>query len=103
MNTDVNTIRFLGAAFLFVFFASLISEWLLKTAVKSNNISDILIAVSENVTRLRISNLIALINSLGIIVLAALLYMVFQDQFKPIALIALGMWLVEATALAISK
>jgi hypothetical protein len=44
-----------------------------------------------------------LVISLGIIVLAALLYAVLNKQNKIIALVALGCWLTEAIALAISK
>jgi Domain of unknown function (DUF4386) len=54
-------------------------------------------------TRVGIFILGDLVTSLGIIVLAVLLYAVLNRQNKIIALVALGCWLTEAMALAISK
>ena len=99
----MNTIKLLGVAFLFVFVASLLSESLLKSVIGAGGISDILVNISKKTTLLRISNLVALINSLGIVVLASLLYIIFNKQYPAIALIALGLWLVEAVMLAVSK
>ena len=76
MNVDVGAVRLLGAVFLFVFVASLLSERLLAAAVRSGSKSEILVNISERLTLMRISNLIALMNCVGIVVLAALLYVV---------------------------
>ena len=103
MNTDVNVIRLLGAAQLVVFVASMLSERLLTSAVGPGKMSDILVSIPENLTRMRISNLVALVNSLAIVVLAVLFYIVFNEQYKVIALVALGWWLAEAITLAVSK
>jgi hypothetical protein len=103
MNIEVNTFRLLGAAQLIVFVCSMLSERLLSSAVGSGNISDILVNVSKNLTRMRISNLVALINSLAIVVLAVLFYIVFNEQYRIIALVALGCFLAEAITLAVSK
>jgi len=65
--------------------------------------SDILVDISNRLTLMRIFILGDLVTSLGIIVLAALLYAVLNKQNKVIALVALGCWLTEAIALAISK
>jgi hypothetical protein len=53
MNTDVNTIRFLGAAQLIVIVGSLITERLLASAVGSGSISDILVKTPLKKPRLR--------------------------------------------------
>jgi len=103
MNTDMNIIRLLGAAFLFVFAASMLSERLLTSAVGSGSISDKLVNISKNLALMRISSVVALVNSLGIVALAALLYAVFNNEYKIIALVALGWWLAEAITLAVSK
>lgn len=95
--------RVLGAVFLFVFVASLLSEGLLTSVVGSGGISNILVNISKNLTRIRISNLVALVNSVGIVLLAAVLYIVFNEQYQTIALVALGLWLTEAIMLAVSK
>jgi hypothetical protein len=103
MNTDISTIRLLGAAQLFVFVASLLSERLLASAVGSGGISDRLVNISNNLTLMRISNLVALVNTLGIVVLAVLFYTVFNKQYPIIALVALGSFFAEAITLAVSK
>jgi len=103
MNVEVNTLRFLGAAQLLVFIASLLSDQLLKSVVGSGGIAAILVNISENASRMRISNLIALINSLAIIVLGVLFYAVLSQQNKTLALVALGCFLAEAITLAVSK
>jgi hypothetical protein len=48
MNTDMNTIRLLGAAQLIVIVGALITDRLLASAVGSGSISDILVNISKN-------------------------------------------------------
>jgi len=103
MISDKNSPRLLGAAFLFVFVASLLSDILLASAIGSGSISDILVNISDNLALIRISILVELVNSVGIVVLAALLYILFNKQYKSIALVALGLYWAEAITLAISK
>ncbi len=59
--------------------------------------------VSEYPTRMRISNLVALVASAAILVLAVLFYVVFKEQYETIALLALAFFLAEAVTLAVSK
>ena len=96
-------IRLLGAAQLFVFVASMLSERLLISTVGSGKITDKLVNISNNLTQVRISHLVALLNSFGIVVLGVLLYIVFNKEYKIIALIALGCFLAEAITLSVSK
>jgi hypothetical protein len=103
VDIEMNTARLLGAAQLIVFVASMLSERLLASAVGSGNISDRLVNISNHLTLMRISNLVALVNSLGIVVLAVLFYIVFSKQYSIIALVALGCFLAEAITLAVSK
>ncbi len=103
MGTEMSIVRLLGVAQLIVFVASMVSERLLASVVGSGSTSDLLVNISENLTRMRISNLVALLNSLAIVVLAALFYVVFNKQYKIIALVALGCFLAEAITLAVSK
>ncbi len=103
MNIDMNTIRLVGAAQLTIFVASILSEFLLKSIVGPGSISDILVNISKNVTRMRISNLFALVDSLGIVVLGVLFYIVFNKEYPIIALVALGFFLAEAITLAATK
>jgi len=103
MNSDKNTPRLLGAAFLIVFVASILGDVMLTSVVGSGSISDILVNISDNLTMMRISILTILVASVGIVVLAVLLYIVFNKQNKIISLVALGWWLAEAIILAVSK
>ena len=103
MNTDMNTVRLLGAAQLIIFVASILSERLLASVVGSGSISNMLVNISKNLTRMRISNLLALVDSIGIVVLGVLFYIVFNRQYEIIALGALGFFLAEAITLAVGK
>jgi hypothetical protein len=103
MNSSESTPRLLGAAFLFVLFASALSGFLLTSAVGSGGVSEILANISEHLTLMRISVLVGLATSIGIVALAVLLYVVLHDQNKIVALVALGWWLAEAITLAVSK
>jgi len=96
----MTTPRVLGALFLIVIVTSLLMGVLLTLP---DNISDVLIKISNNLNLTRISILFALVTSVGIIVLAVLLYSVLKKQNKILARIALGLWIAEAIVLAISK
>jgi hypothetical protein len=96
MNTDKNTVRLLGAAQVIYFVGFLITGGFLLAAVGSGSISDILVNVSRNPTLMRISNLAALGLSLATVVLGVLYYIVFNKEYKIIALVALGCFLVAA-------
>ena len=103
MNTEMSTVKFLGAAQLCVFAASMISERMLISVVGSGGISDILVNISKNLTRMRISNLVAMLNSAAIIFLGVMFYTVFKEQYPIISLAALGFFLAEGITLAMSK
>jgi hypothetical protein len=103
MDISKKPIRLLGAAFLIVFVASMLSGSLLDAAIGSGTISDILVNISNNLGLMRVSILVELVTSIGIVALAALLYIVLHKQHKIIAFVALGWWLAEAITLAASK
>ena len=103
MSIDMNIVRLLGAAQMLIFVASIIGERLLASVVGSGSISDMLVNISKKVTRMRVSNLLALVNSVGIVVLGALFYIVFNNEYPIIALVALGFYLAESITLAVSK
>jgi hypothetical protein len=103
MNTDVNTVRLLGAAQLIVIVGSLIMDSLLSSAVGSGSMSDILMNISKNLPQMRFSNLVALGQTLAIVVMGVLYYVVFYKQYKIIALVALGCFLIAGITIAISK
>jgi len=103
MNAEKNAPRLLGAAFLIVAIASLISGLLFMSVIGSGSISDSLVNVSHQLTLMRLSSLGQLVTSSAIVALAGLLYIVLHKQNKIIALVALGWWLAEAIFLALSQ
>jgi hypothetical protein len=103
MNIEMNTVRFLGAVQLIVFGFGMLGGLLLASAVGPGSSSDILVNISKNLTRMRISNLAWLVVCLAIVVLGVLFYTVFYKEYKIIALVALGCFLAEAITLAVSK
>ncbi|MGD9029161.1 MAG: DUF4386 domain-containing protein [Anaerolineae bacterium] len=103
MNAHKQAPRLLGAAFLLVVLTSLVGGLLLDSVTGSGSVADILVNVANNVALMRISILVDLLTSLGVIVLAALLYTVLSRHNKIVALVALGWWLAEALSLALSK
>ena len=78
MISEKHAPRLLGAAFLFVFFASLFSNVLLTSVVGSGSVSDGLVNVANQLTRVRVSSLGQILTSSGIVVLAVLLYIVLR-------------------------
>ena len=101
MISERNAPKLLGAAFLFVFFASLISSVLLTSVVGSGNVSHDLMSVANQLTLVRLSVLGQMLTSSGIVVLAVLLYVVLRRVNRILALVALGWWLAEAITLAL--
>lgn len=103
MNIEMNTIRLLGGVQLIVIVGSVITDRLLASAIGSGSISEVLVNISENLAQLRISNLVAWGGSIVIIVWGVLYYLVFDNEFKIISLVALGLFVAAAVISAVSK
>ena len=103
MNTDMNTVRLLGAAQVMIIVGYFITEALQASAVGSGGISDILVNISKKLALMRISNLAALGQTLVIIAMGVLYYVVFYKEYKIIALVALGCFLVATISTIVSK
>ena len=103
MDSDNHTPRILGAAFLIVAVASIFSEILFISTLGSGSMSETLVNLSSNHMQMRITILINVGESIAIIVLAALLFTVLRNQSRNIALLAFGLYVAEATILAVSK
>jgi len=99
----MSAVRLLGIVQLFVFVAGMVSERLLATVAGTGSTASILVNVSRNLTRMRISNLVALLNSLAIVILGVMFYTVFYKQYRTVALVALVCFVAEGIALAVSK
>ena len=104
MNSDRNTPRFLGAAFLLQAVASLVSGLiLLQSLIVSGNITDTMTNISNNALQMRASIVGEMITAIGIVILGVLLYVTLKKQNMKIALVALGLYLIEAALLAASR
>jgi hypothetical protein len=103
MNIEMNIIRLLGAVQLIVFGFGMLGGLLLASAVGSGSSSDILVNISKNLARMRISSLAALGQTLAIIAMGVLYYVVFYKEYKIISLVALGCFLIAAVAMVVSK
>ena len=58
---------------------------------------------SKNPDLLRAAAVLDLVTSVGIVVLAGLLFAVLAVQDRTLALIAFGLWLIEATLMVVSR
>ena len=103
MNTDMNTVKLLGVAQILVIVSYFITEGLQASAVGSGSISDILVNVSKKLVLMRISSLAALGQTLVIISTGVLYYVVFYKEYRTIALVALGCFLLAAILTVVGK
>jgi hypothetical protein len=102
MTMDRQLGRNLGTAFLIVWAGSILSG-ALSASIFSENPATTLQNIADNTAQMRWSTMIDLcVTSVGIVVLAALLYTAVRKQNPLLALIALGWWLAEAITLAAS-
>jgi len=108
MNTDKNTSRLLGAAFLFVVIAATLSAPPVNPVAITilgppDNISETMIKISDNPTTMQMSIVGYLIEAVAIVLLAVLLYTTLKKQNKIMARWAFGLWIVEAVFVAIKQ
>jgi len=105
MNSDKNTPRLLGAAFLLQAVASLVSGLIAPVSflIVSGNIIDNMTNIANNALQMRASIVLDMITAIGIVMLGSLLYVTLNKQNGKIALIALGLYVMEATILAASR
>jgi hypothetical protein len=103
MQNQKNIAKVLGLAYLIQFIASFISSPLFDTALGPGTISEKLTYLSNNLLLIHSSIVVQLITCLGIAMMSILLYVVLEDENKPIALLALSFWLMNVVFLAISS
>jgi len=104
MNSDKNTPRLLGAAFLLQAVGSLVSGvFLLEPLIVPGNIIDSMTNISNNALQMRASILGEMITAFGIVMIGVLMYVILKKQDLKIAIVAMGLYLVEAAILAVSR
>jgi Domain of unknown function (DUF4386) len=94
--------RVLGAMFLIVVATSLVGGTLLSSAIGSDG-SAVVAGASDNQDLLRLAVLVDLATAIGIVALAGLLYAVLAVQDRTLAIIAFGLWLMEAALMVASR
>ncbi len=103
MNSDKNTPRLLGAAFLLQAVASIVSTFFLTPLIAPGNIIDSMTNIANNVLQMRASIVCEMIAVIGIVMLGALLFVTLKKQNGKIALVALGLYLITAAIIAVSR
>jgi hypothetical protein len=104
MNSDKSTARFLGAAFLLQAVASAVGGLvLLQPLIVPGNITQSMTNISNNALQMRASIVVEMVTAIGIVMLGTLLFAILKRQNRNIARVALGLYLVEATILAVSR
>lgn len=104
MNSDKNTPRLLGAAFLLQAVASLVASLiLLEPLIVSGNIIDSMTNIANNALQIRASIVVEMLTVIGIIMIGVLMYVILKKQDMKIAIVAMGLYLVEAAILAVSR
>ncbi len=99
-QSDARIPRYLGAAFVFQFATSL-AAGLLSKSLLAGGITEVLTNISMSPGQIRLTIVLELLTSAGIIVMTSLLYIVLRDQNRAVALVALGWWIAEAVMLAV--
>ena len=104
MNSGRNTARLLGVAFLIQAVASAVSGLLLlEPLIVPGNIVDSMTNIANHALQMRASIVVEMITAMGIVMLGSLLYVTLRVQNGQVALVALGLYLVEAAVLAASR
>ena len=100
-SSEASIPRYVGAAFVAQFITSF-AAGLLWLSVSSGDVDDVLAAAGADATRVRVVVVLELATSVGIIVLASLLYVALRDTERWAATVAFALWVAEATVLAVS-
>jgi len=104
MNSDRKTVRLLGAAFLLQAIGSLMSGvFLLEPLIVPGNIIDSMTNISNNALQMRASIVGEMITAFGIVMIGVLMYVTLKKQDMKIAIVGMGLYLVEAAILAVSR
>ena len=103
MDSDKSTPRLLGAAFLLQAIASLVSTFLLTPLIVPDSTVDTMTNIANNTLQMRASIVGEMIAVIGIVMLGCLLSVTLRRQNGKIALVALGLYLVTAAIIAVSR
>ena len=104
MNKIKSTARFAGAAFLLQAVASAVAGLiLLRPLIVQGSIVYSMTNMAENVIQVRAGIVVEMITAAALVILSALLFIILRKQSLSIALVALGLRIVEVALLAVSR
>lgn len=108
MNSDTTTPRLLGAAFLLQAVASAVSGLVLAPvdlipASVIGDVADVMTTIANGAMGMRASIVGEMITGFGVVMLGSLMYVVLKKQNRNIALVALGLYLVEVALLGLRE
>lgn len=104
MTTNQHPARILGIAFLLQFITSIASSLLIAPAlVVPGNIGETMVNIANNPGLMQIFILVDMVTAMGIVFLGVMLFVTVRHQNEAMALVALGLYVVEAALLAGSK
>jgi hypothetical protein len=104
MTTSKYPSRILGIAFLLQFITSIISSlFLLPALIVPGNISETMTRIANNAWLMSTYILVDMLTAMGIIFLGVMLFVTLRKQHETMALVALGLYILEATLLASSR
>lgn len=104
MNIDKKTPRFAGAAFLVQAVASAVAGLvLLRPLIVSGDIIASMTNMADNAMQVRTGIVFDLITAVTLVILSVLLFIILRNQDMKIALVALGLRIVEVALLAVSR
>ena len=105
MNSDIdrNMPRLLGAVFLLQALGSLIGGLIRDSIIGTGDIIDSMTNISKNTWLIQVSIATEMITGFAVVMLGALLYLTLKKQDMKIALVALGLYLMEVASIIISS
>ena len=104
MNSNRDTSRLLGAAFLLQAVASAVSGlFLLQPLIVADSIVDSMTNIANHALQMQASIVVEMITAVGIVMLGSMLFATLRKQNETMALVGLGLYLMEATILAASR
>jgi hypothetical protein len=105
MNSVKYPSRILGIAFLLQFITSFVMSglFLRPALIVPGNISETMVNIANNAWLMRTYMLVDMLTAMGIIFLGVMLFVTLRKQNETMALVALGLYILEATLLAASR
>jgi hypothetical protein len=104
MNPDKNTARLLGIAFLIQAVASAVGGFfLLQPLIVPGDMVESMTRIANHATQMRAGILVEMITAMGVVMLGCMLFVSLKKQNRNLALVALGLYVMEAAILAASR